>query len=82
MPQTRNTKNASLVILGENIRRFREARGLSQEQLAFEAGLDRTYVGGAERGERNLTILSALKISRALNVKLTQLVEGTDHDPS
>ena len=72
------TKNGPLIVLGENIRRFREAKGLSQEQLAFEAGLDRTYVGGAERGERNLTILSALKVSRALNVKLSQLVEGTD----
>lgn len=72
------TKTGPLIVLGENIRRHREAKGLSQEQLAFEANLDRTYVGGAERGERNLTILSALKVSRALDVKLSQLVEGTD----
>lgn len=72
------TGNKSLIVLGENIRKFREAKGFSQEQLAFEAGLDRTYVGGAERGERNLTILSALKVSRALDVKLSQLVEGLD----
>lgn len=70
--------NRSLIVLGENIRKYREAKGFSQEQLAFEAGLDRTYVGGAERGERNLTVLSALKVSRALEVKLSQLVEGLD----
>jgi transcriptional regulator with XRE-family HTH domain len=68
--------DGALALLGENIRRFREQRAISQEQLAFEAGLDRTYVGGAERGERNLTILSALKVSRALNVELSELVEG------
>lgn len=72
------TKNRALVVLGENIRKFREAKNVSQEQLAFDAGLDRTYIGGAERGERNLTILSALKVSRALDVRLGQLVEGLE----
>jgi transcriptional regulator with XRE-family HTH domain len=66
----------ALATLGENIRRIRESKGISQEYLAFEAGLDRTYVGGAERGERNLTILSSLKISGALGVELSSLVEG------
>jgi transcriptional regulator with XRE-family HTH domain len=69
-------KDPALRALGENIRKHRENAGFSQEQLAFEAGLDRTYVGGAERGERNLTILSALKISKALSVELSKLVEG------
>jgi transcriptional regulator with XRE-family HTH domain len=69
-------KDRALAKLGENIRSFREILGISQEELAYQAGLDRTYVGGAERGERNLTVLSALKIANALNEDLTSLFRG------
>lgn len=69
-------KSEHLLKLGENIRALREQLSLSQEELAFQAGLDRTYLGGAERGERNLTILSALKICKPLGVSLSTLVEG------
>jgi transcriptional regulator with XRE-family HTH domain len=51
---------------GERVRRAREARGWTQEKLAEEAGLDRTYVGGVERGERNIALLNMNKISVAL----------------
>jgi len=68
-------KEAALSKLGENIRSQRERLGISQEELALEAGLDRTYVGGAERGERNLTILSALKIAKALKITLSELTK-------
>ncbi len=61
---------------GLNIRRLREAAGLSQEVLAEKAELDRTYVSGIERGIRNATILSAARIARGLKVTLAQLVEG------
>ena len=74
MPETE--KNEALLVLGKNMRRLREVQKVSQEALAFNAGLDRAYVGGAERGERNITILSALKISKALECELTDLVEG------
>ena len=69
-------KDRALVRLGENIRAFREERGISQEELAHQAGLDRTYIGGAERGERNLTVLSALKIANALSEELPNLFCG------
>lgn len=69
-------KEKSLVCFGANIRRIRETKGVSQEGLAFDCGLDRTYIGGAERGERNVTILSALKIATALDCKLSDLVDG------
>lgn len=72
-------KKPALVKLGENIRLLREERGFSQEDLAFEAGLDRTYIGGVERGERNLTILSSLKIAKALKVDLSMLVKEVSH---
>jgi len=70
------TKDPALVKLGENIRKSRETRKISQEELAELADLDRTYVGGVERGERNLTILSTLKLCRALEVELSDLVKG------
>jgi len=73
------SKEPSLVKLGKNIREIREGLGLSQEDLALNADLDRTYVGGVERGERNSTILSVLKIAKALSVSLSRLTEGVGH---
>lgn len=69
-------KDPNLVKLGGNIRIHRELIGLSQEQLAVRAGLHRTYLGGVERGERNISILNLVRISAALGVKLTMLVDG------
>lgn len=53
---------------GERIRELRRERGLSQEELAQECSLDRTYVGGAERGERNVSLLNIYKMAIALRV--------------
>ena len=60
-------KHPSLVNFGKKIRKRREELGISQEELADRAGLDRTYIGGVERGERNLGLLNLLKIAIALN---------------
>ncbi len=60
-----------LVELGARIRSARHGRGLSQEELADRASLDRTYVGGIERGERNVSILNLEKISKALGLDLS-----------
>lgn len=57
-----------LSIVGQNIRMIRKSKGLSQEKLALDAGLDRSYVGGIERGERNTTVLNLFKLAQALNV--------------
>jgi transcriptional regulator with XRE-family HTH domain len=54
------------VIVGQNVRRLRLARGLTQEQLAFEAKLDLTYVGGIERGRRNPSLLVMVRLAEAL----------------
>jgi transcriptional regulator with XRE-family HTH domain len=62
--------------LGKAIREARLERGLSQEGLAALAGLDRTYVGGIERGERNVAILNLCRIARALDHDLHSLVKG------
>ena len=63
---------------GQNVRRKREAYCISQESLAEIADLDRTYVGGIERGERNPTIISAVRIAKALRVRLADLCEEID----
>jgi len=53
--------------LGANIRQVRENAQLSQEKLAELADLDRTYIGGIERGERNVAALNLIRIAKALN---------------
>ncbi len=63
---------------GQNVRDKRESLDLSQEGLAEKAELDRTYVGGIERGERNPTIVSAVRIAKALKTSVAELCEGID----
>jgi transcriptional regulator with XRE-family HTH domain len=62
------------VILGKNVRRFRQQKGLTQEQLAFDAEIDLTYVGGIERGKRNPSLLVIARIADALSVPLAKLL--------
>lgn len=62
--------------LALNIRRERQRLGFSQEQLAEECGLHRTYIGGVERGERNITLSTLEKIASALGVSPIALLEG------
>jgi transcriptional regulator with XRE-family HTH domain len=61
--------------VGLNVRKFRGARSLSQEELAFECGLHRTYVSGVERGVRNPTVVVLEKIAKALKVAASRLLE-------
>lgn len=73
--------------LGAAIRRARAERGLSQEQLALDAGLDRTYVGGIERGERNPSYATCsrsdlLKIAGSLGMPLSTLSASASTRPS
>ena len=58
---------------GRRIRELRLARRFSQEQLAERAGLHRNYVGGIERGERNVAILNIAKLAVGLDVSLADL---------
>jgi len=62
--------------LGQRIRNYRAARGLSQEKLAELSGCHHTYVGQIERGEKNATIESIVKIADALEVSLAKLFEN------
>ena len=58
---------------GQRVRDLRKHRGLSQESLALACDLDRTYVGGVERGERNISLLNIHKIAFALGVAAKEL---------
>ncbi|PDW01705.1 helix-turn-helix domain-containing protein [Candidatus Viridilinea mediisalina] len=73
-------KKTLLVKFGSNVRALREKRGLSQEQLAFAASLDRTYIGGVERGERNIAIINLCKLAAALGVQPSDLLGGMIYD--
>lgn len=66
-------KHPELVALGQRIRDLRKNAGLSQEAFASEVGLDRSYYGGIERGERNVAALNLIKISQALGVTVGDL---------
>ena len=65
-------------LLGANLRRYRLARGLSQEAFADVVGVHRTYMGGLERGERNLTLRSVERIAAQLGVEPLALLQPVD----
>ncbi len=60
--------------VGLNIRKYREKKGWSQEQLAFEADLHRAYIGQFERGEKNIGLINLHKIAEALRIKTQKLL--------
>jgi transcriptional regulator with XRE-family HTH domain len=61
--------------VGANLRRLRKGRGLSQEALAAEAGLDRTYVSSCERGRRNVSVDNICKLAAALGRDVRELFD-------
>lgn len=70
------------VLVGRNIRRIRVAKGIAQERLAFDAGVDRSYLGGMERGQENPTVDVLDRVAATLAVPLkdlfTESKEGAD----
>jgi transcriptional regulator with XRE-family HTH domain len=68
------------VVLGNRIRSLRQKRGFSQESFADHCGVHRTYMGGIERGEHNLTVQTALTIARGLGITLSKLVSGIERE--
>jgi transcriptional regulator with XRE-family HTH domain len=66
--------------VGRNLRACRQARGLSQEAFADELGVHRTYMGGIERGERNLTLKSLERIANQLDVDPLALLQPPEDE--
>ena len=69
-----NPKPLILIKFGENVKRIRKSKGLSQEALAFEADLHRTYIGMIERAEKNITLINIQKLAQALDVPVSELL--------
>lgn len=65
--------------LGQNLRAYRRARGLSQEELAELLGLHRTYIGGLERGERNITLRTLDRLAAQLSADPLDLLRRGEH---
>lgn len=61
---------------GNNVKKCRQAKGWSQEELADRAGLHRTYIGSIERHERNVSLINIERISRALGLEITDLIKS------
>lgn len=74
-PSEKYSGNPVLVSLGKTVRSLRAEQKISQEALASDANLDRSYLGGIERGEHNITVLNLMKIAVQLDVKLSELFE-------
>ena len=73
-----NARSDLLLQFGERVRALRLKSRISQEKLAFLCKLDRTYIGGVERGERNLSLKNIDRIATALSVTLGELMAGLD----
>lgn len=69
---------SELLQLGKNLRSFRLNKELSQEKLAELTGLHRTYIGGVERGERNISLVNLVRIARILEIPVAELVKGIE----
>jgi transcriptional regulator with XRE-family HTH domain len=69
----RKREEAIKAAFGQRVRELRTKKGLSQEALALVCDLDRTYIGGVERGERNISLLNIYKIAAALGVPAKEL---------
>ena len=65
--------DATKLTFGRRVRELRTQRKLSQEALAMACDLDRTYIGGIERGERNVSLVNIQKIASALGVRVREL---------
>ena len=72
-PSPSHAGNPLLIKLGKTIKSLRESQGLSQEDLALVSGLDRSYLGGIERGEHNVAVINLEKIAIALGISLKDL---------
>jgi transcriptional regulator with XRE-family HTH domain len=78
MMRAMRSPDRTLAAFGRNVARIRSQRGLSQDELAEKADLDRTYVSGIERGVRNPGVKTVLRIARALGVSVGDLCKGVD----
>ena len=68
------TADKRMIAFGRRVREVRKSKGISQERLAEMAGIDRSYMGNIERGEKNITLKKAYEICDALDIEIQDLV--------
>lgn len=68
----------TLEAFGYRLKKIRTEVGLTQEEVAFKAELDRAYISSVERGKRNISLINICLIAKALNVKTSFLLEGVE----
>jgi len=68
------------VLFGKHLAELRRSRGWSQEYLALESGLARSYLGGVERGQRNIALLNIIRLANALELPPSKLLEFEDRN--
>jgi len=78
VPPPPEERHPALVAFGQAVRNRRKAMNFSQESFADECGIDRSYMGGVERGERNLAIVNMMKIIDALGVQPSEFFKALD----
>jgi len=75
-PSPRYAQFPELLAFGEVVRKRRLALGLTQEALAHDAGIDRSYMSSVERGGQNIGLVTAHQVARALNTRLSELLRA------
>ena len=68
------TTDERMIAFGKRVREMRKSKGISQERLAEMAGIDRSYMGNIERGEKNVTLKKAYEVCDALEVDIKDLI--------
>jgi len=69
-------ENSIEVLFGQVLKRLRQERGLSQEELGFESGYHRTYVSLLERGKKNPSLKTVFQLAKALKMEPSQIIEA------
>jgi transcriptional regulator with XRE-family HTH domain len=74
MPETSSTTIDPRIQFGERLIELRKVRGWSQEKLSLESGVARSYLGGVERGQRNIALINICRLAEALSVSPAELL--------
>lgn len=77
-PPTPEDRQPILLAFGAAVRYYRKGKGFSQEAFADECGIDRSYMGGVERGERNIALVNVEKIITALGIQPSEFFKAMD----
>lgn len=72
------TTDERMIAFGKRVREMRKSKGISQEKLAEMAGIDRSYMGNIERGEKNVTLKKVYEICDTLDVEIQDLIQDID----